>query len=481
MKIKSTLTVLLAALLSMLNTSCDDYLDVDPKGLTVLETIQDYDLLLNGTWRSMFYTTDTDILELTSDNHTSTELDLRPIDDPLNDAAKAYKFDSDIFLSHDENVRLWDAAYGNIYTYNTVINNVGSSKIVSGYSEEDKESIIAEARVGRAFEYWLLVNTFGKQYNEATTSTDLGVPLILEDNVSGSVPARSTVKEIYDFIISENLEALPNLPNRPKNYTREYTGSAYAYLARYYLFMSNFEKAFEFADKAIDVKGEISDFTTVPVTTSDYFALEDHHFSDQYTFMSSQGTPNWFYRYGILSEEMTNLLSSSDTRFSLLYSDCAWQYDDQTGWNYNCGLPPTRIGATLGSVTITPTVPEMYLTRAECNARLSSGTIGEVINDLNSVRENRIYDYTPLSVADFTSKAEALAFVLDERRRETLYMGTRFFDLRRLNLEPEFAKTIVHELDGTTYTLAPNSDNWAFPIPASTLNFNPHLEQNPRE
>lgn len=37
---------------------------------------------------------------------------------------------------------------------------------------------------------------------------------------------------------------------------------------------------------------------------------------------------------------------------------------------------------------------------------------------------------------------------------------TRLIDLKRLNREPEFAKTIVHEVNGVEYKLEPNSPKY---------------------
>ena len=243
--------------------------------------------------------------------------------------------------------------------------------------------------------------------------------------------------------------------------------------------MSNYEKALEFSNKALSVKNEISDYTAV--TTPGFGALEAEHRAEQYTFMTTNGGISWAYRTGSVSDEMMGLLSADDTRRTLVLSECNWVYDPATGWQFLCGLPPAITTSVFGGSSVSVTVPEMFLIRAECNARLSSGTIAEVVDDLNALRAKRIANYTNLIESDFANKSEALAFVLEERRRETYYFGLRFFDLKRLNLEPEFAKSIVHELNGTTYTLNPNSNNWVFPIPAEIMGFNPHLEQNPRD
>ena len=71
--------------------------------------------------------------------------------------------------------------------------------------------------------------------------------------------------------------------------------------------------------------------------------------------------------------------------------------------------------------------------------------------------------------------------VLNERRRELIGTGLRWFDLKRLNKEPRFAKTVIHELDGEVYTLEPNGNNYVLPIPPQVLAFNPNMIQNPRD
>ena len=72
-----------------------------------------------------------------------------------------------------------------------------------------------------------------------------------------------------------------------------------------------------------------------------------------------------------------------------------------------------------------------------------------------------------------------LQLILDERRRELMFKSMRWFDLKRLNKEPRFAKIITHVLQGVTYTLEPNSPHYVIPFPLKAINANPSIEQNP--
>src|SRR5690606_32948220 len=75
------------------------------------------------------------------------------------------------------------------------------------------------------------------------------------------------------------------------------------------------------------------------------------------------------------------------------------------------------------------TTDELYLIRAECQAR--DGDATGSIADLNTVLLNRDQTCTFIPYADKTP-AEALELILTERRKEPVWRGLRWSDLRRL-------------------------------------------------
>ena len=112
---------------------------------------------------------------------------------------------------------LWGTAFSNINTANGVIEN-GAELGVS-------ESLVSEARFFRAFDYFLLVQTFG------------GVPLDLGSgelkfNITPSrTSVRNTVPEVYTkAIFPDLLTAIENLPANPR-----VTGGVTKTVARLYL------------------------------------------------------------------------------------------------------------------------------------------------------------------------------------------------------------------------------------------------------
>ncbi len=117
---------------------------------------------------------------------------------------------------------LWGTAFSNINTANGVIEN--------GAEVGVNESLISEARFFRAFDYFLLVQTFG------------GVPLDLGSgelkfNITPSRSSvRNTVPEVYTkAIFPDLLTAIENLPDNPRVKGGVTKTVARLYLAKAYL------------------------------------------------------------------------------------------------------------------------------------------------------------------------------------------------------------------------------------------------------
>ncbi len=95
----------------------------------------------------------------------------------------------------------WENAYVIIRHLNDFIENVPNSPL----GEEQKSSLVAEARFLRAYNYFSMVKRYG------------GVPLIvksqsLSDSYDSLYPKRNTEKELYDFVISEMDDIYNDLP-----------------------------------------------------------------------------------------------------------------------------------------------------------------------------------------------------------------------------------------------------------------------------
>ena len=125
-------------------------------------------------------------------------------------------------------------------------------------------------------------------------------------------------------------------------------------------------------------------------------------------------------------------------------------------------------------------MPDLYLLLAEARART---------NDLAGAREAllalRTRRMPASSAAEMPQTQEALVrFVIDERRREFATLGFRWFDMRRLSVDPLFAGTVythtVYDADGSvkaTHTLRP--ERFALRFSPKLLSQSPGLVNNP--
>ncbi|WP_031425591.1 RagB/SusD family nutrient uptake outer membrane protein [Flavimarina sp. Hel_I_48] len=112
---------------------------------------------------------------------------------------------------------LWTAAYSNINTANGVIENAAEVGI--------SPMLTAEANFFRAFDYFLLVQTFGG------VPLDLGAGELMFNTNPTRTSVRNTVPEVYTRVIFPDLlTAIENLPTQPR-----VTGGATQTLARLYL------------------------------------------------------------------------------------------------------------------------------------------------------------------------------------------------------------------------------------------------------
>ena len=104
---------------------------------------------------------------------------------------------------------------------------------------------------------------------------------------------------------------------------------------------------------------------------------------------------------------------------------------------------------------------EMLLTRSEC--RIRNGQVQQGLHDLNTPLERRYKSGTFTRYQNLTQE-QALQLVKIERRKELLFRGIRWSDIRRFNQEGDqiILKRIVN---GKEYTLLPNSLLYAIAIP----------------
>jgi hypothetical protein len=99
-------------------------------------------------------------------------------------------------LADDYTIRdTWRFQYAIISNINNFINNSTKFPVASPAEQATLDRYTGDAYLMRAYFYHSLVQRFAKDYNPATASTDLGVPLVLTFDLFLK-PARSTVAQV---------------------------------------------------------------------------------------------------------------------------------------------------------------------------------------------------------------------------------------------------------------------------------------------
>lgn len=118
---------------------------------------------------------------------------------------------------------LWGTAFSNINTASGIIENAGAVGTISN-------ALIAEARFFRAFDYFLLVQTFGG------VPLDLGAGELKFNTTPSRNSKRNTVPEVYTKGIFPDLrQAIADLPDAPRVTGGVTKSAARLYLAKAYL------------------------------------------------------------------------------------------------------------------------------------------------------------------------------------------------------------------------------------------------------
>lgn len=459
------------------------FLDIDPKGYLIAQKTADYDLILN------------DVGTLSEITSVSTVL----MSDEV--ATSASYFESDTRLTHQNAFKWADDIYPadairseftmfsqQLYLYNKVINEVLDSE---GGDLTQQKMLRAEALAGRAYVYWMLVNLYGKPYQSETAASDLGVPLLTIADATQTKFTRATVQQAYDQILADLNEALPDLPVKITNRVRMTRAAGEALLGKVYVFMGKFDLALPLLDKAITGLQQTSidlglyDFNKELLAGGIWYPINSFTgpprtdaFKDKEILYLKRATNQYYYLLSalVLNPQTISLFSPNDQRlkfFSPYPLAAAKPYPLGMRRAYGKGYSNMGIG-----------VADIYLLRAECRSRM--GDTGTAATELLAFRKNRMPASEALIPFSATSNKVALTkFILEERMREFAVDGLRWFDMRRLVADPEYAATVgkshlVYDDNGrvvASYVLKP--ERFTLRLPLYILAANPAMPQNP--
>lgn len=439
---KKHIHLILVLLIAGVQVGCEGFLDEKPsKDLAVPQTLEDfqalldndavfnYDMVLPFAAGDDYYTTEGGFLSFTQEHQN------------------LYKWKEDIFESDNINFEYLQP-YNQIFYSNIILEGLDQSP--------NKESRMAKelegaAKFSRAYAYLALANTFAPLLNEEDHHKYVAVKMDPNINTP-AVPKTNT--ELLSIIIRDLEQARELLPAQSGYPTRPTKVASDALFARTYLFLEDYEKALEYADLVIQAKPYLMDYNEIYPS---YYPFERYNIEVIY---HSRMVPVGSVESSTMTlpdMELVDSFEENDLRKELFLTTIS-----------NGTLNFT--GSYTGDYTLFSglAVNEIYLIRAECRVR--TGDLDGAVEDLNLLLLKR-YQQDEFQPLHFESADGLLIRILAERRKELMYRGIRWVDLKRFNNDERFAKTLVRELGDEKYFLEPKSPRYVIPIPLREIIF----------
>lgn len=479
--------------LALLGTACDNYLDITPKGMSVLDKTDDYLGLLEDMYgypiESEWYM---------CGEATSYDMSiLTEYKNPLNSAAFFWDgdFDRAAYSTATGYNSLYTSCYNKIAKFNIVIRNINDSK----GDQNDKVMGMAQAKILRAYNYFYLINTYAKPYDPNTAETDRGIFLRKEFSLEEE-GVQASVAEAYRFIQQDIEDALPHLPSVTNNPFRPDKSFGYALKAKVHLFMRQYDLALQASLDGIaeaegngrhriwDMNAEYN--AAIKANMARYNGgMQESMFEYggvMYNMMRMT-SQNTFFKHdyndpeNLLYQHGFNQMSPHPTMVRKDVADLFNPREDLR-YTFSMGMIPARPTSEQGSVALNNMMiqwncggiklSEVYLMAAECYAR--KGDVVNAMKYINDLRRNRVIAkyYHPLQATD---AQEAMTLVRQERKKELLLTSNGFFDMRRFCTE--FNETLTRQYNDKVYRLSPTSHLLTYPFPLSAMQ-NSNLIQN---
>ncbi len=447
----NTIKLSALAIILLCSSSCKKFIDILPQGNgKIPTTLADYEALIRDEYnhRAVIFNA---IYLLNDQFVNSSNLSY----DKLGAANYNWNEDADRVLLNNSDEGTYYYSYGGISTSNLIIEHASETTEATAAQQAE---LVGQAKVLRALDYYILANYYADTYEEANAASKLSVPLILSANIGASY-TQVSIKAIYDFMLNDINEALPALHATSATILHPNLGSANALKARILLQMGRYTDALAAANEALKYNDKLFDWTAFYATYKTQIEAAGVY-TNAPSPMGFDYVENYYYRHGQVTYAAREAAVRTDRATRFEQGDARFR----SRWKLR------TVGADTYYTSITTgyfnygglTTTEVYLIKAECQARLND--IPGAMATLNAVRVKRIFaqNYTPLTASTIQQAVK----LIQRTKGNELIMGiTPFADARRLNKDPDYATTLTKTENGQTLTLLPTSHMWTMPFP----------------
>jgi hypothetical protein len=426
-----------------------DFLDKkSATNLNVPTTLYDLQLLLDNT--DDLYKSPA-LGELSSDDYYLTSNTWT--NQALPYFANCYVWAKDIFAGNGD-IKDWNLPYSQVLYANIVLQQL--AKIDRNNSNAQTfDNLKANALFLRAWAFFHLAQIFSLPFDHNTATSDQGIALRLTADVN--VPTtRASVKATYDQILSDlsQSRSLITNPTSILNQNRASKASIFGLFSRVYLTMREYQSAGLYADSALKLHSKLINYNNVDSNARTPFSLSNDETIFQNTLVPADPLSFILNSQGYsIDTSLYKLYDKNDLRRTIYFKKNGVFINKRRGYSGQTAL-------SNGIAT-----DELYLTRAEWYAR--SSRYNQALADINTLMMNRWLSGTYIPVSNIQG-SELLKFIITERRKELVFRGLRWLDIRRLNKEG-YNIILTRNLDGKIYTLPPNDIRYAMPIPPDVI------------
>ncbi|WP_442587666.1 RagB/SusD family nutrient uptake outer membrane protein [Pedobacter sp. AW31-3R] len=449
-------TIKISALALLIGFSgCKKFLDVLPVGQKIPTTFEDYEALIRDEYGNQRTFVTQARLLLNDKFETVANLNYYPL------WTANYNWDETanrVTLNNNDESTYY-VSYAGISTSNLIIEHASET---TEATDAQRNELIGQAKVLRAFNYYILANYYADTYEEANAGTKLSVPLILSANI-GAPHTQVSIKELYDFMLQDIDQAMPVLKATSATVLHPNLGSANALKARIFLQMGKYTEALAAANEALKYNDKLFDWNAFyaankaqieePGVYNNSTSPMGFNFVENYYFR--HGESNYAGRESAVRTDRATRFETGDSRFA-----SRWKLRTVGADTYYTSITTGYFNA--GGLTTT----EVYLIKAECQARLND--VSGAMATLNAVRVTRVFaaNYSPLTA---TTTQQAVKLIQRTKANEMIMSIVPFADARRLNKDPEYATTRTKTENGKALSLSPGSHLWTMPFPLGAV------------
>ncbi|MAN87905.1 MAG: hypothetical protein CL555_14060 [Algoriphagus sp.] len=435
--------------------SCSEFLDSKPnRNLVIPESLDDFQQMLDAEQRGL-NTYHINGLFSSDDIYFSEGL--------LNllsfSQSAHYFWEPEPFLP-DEWEPGFAFSYRKVLYANLVLEGLEKDQPSNEVERKRIQELGAAARFFRALGHYEVLMHFAPPFDPSQNEQQ-GIPIRLTSDINVK-NRRSTMRECFEQIIRDLEYGLAYLPAKAEIPTRPSLWANNAFLGRVYLSMLDYENAYTYSKAALTIDNSLMDFKNLGSSLPYSFEI----FNKEVIFYQKHLTARHTTNGGsYVNPDLIKLYENGDLRKTLFFSQSSGSGLFNFKGNY------TGDFYHFGGIA----VDEVVLNLAESAVRI--GKQSEALSQLNYLLEHRFdKDFEP--IAD-VSGSNLLKKIIEERRKELVFRGNRWLDLKRFNLYSDIRVTLERKFNQRKETLPPNDPRYAFLIPPAEINLNP-MQQNSR-